>query len=55
MRSGRVRGKLLTGLVGVATLAVAHLSGDSVAVLIGNGSGGFTPAAGSPIALGGGP
>ena len=36
-------------------LAVANLGSNNVTVLLGNGSGGFTPAAGSPFTVGTGP
>jgi uncharacterized repeat protein (TIGR01451 family) len=36
-------------------LAVANFSGNTVTILLGNGMGGFTPAPGSPLAVGGGP
>ena len=36
-------------------LAVANLGDGTVTVLLGNGSGGFTAAPGSPVAVGGGP
>jgi len=40
---------------GIQDLAVANYSDGYVAVLLGNGSGGFTPAAGSPFIVGSGP
>jgi uncharacterized protein (TIGR03437 family) len=40
---------------GKLDVAVANSSGNSVTVLLGNGSGGFTAAAGSPFAVGNGP
>ena len=40
---------------GIADLAVANFESDNVSILLGNGSGGFTPATGSPIAVGSGP
>jgi Bacterial Ig-like domain (group 3)/FG-GAP-like repeat len=40
---------------GVPDLAIANFGGSNVAVLLGNGSGGFTPAAGSPFPVGTGP
>jgi hypothetical protein len=39
-------------LDGKPDLAVANNSADSVTILLGNGAGGFTPAAGSPVATG---
>jgi hypothetical protein len=36
-------------------LAVANASSNSVTILLGNGSGGFAPAAGSPVAVGANP
>src|SRR5262245_49209151 len=36
-------------------LAVANQDSDNVTILLGNGSGGFSPAAGSPVAAGDGP
>jgi hypothetical protein len=40
---------------GIQDLAVANENGNNVTVLLGNGSGGFTAAAGSPFAVGTGP
>jgi len=40
---------------GIQDLVTAGFVGSSVTVLLGNGSGGFTPAAGSPFAVGTGP
>ncbi len=40
---------------GVPDLAAANANGNSVTVLLGNGSGGFTAAAGSPFLVGSGP
>ena len=40
---------------GKLDLATANSASDNVSVLLGNGSGGFTPAAGSPFAAGSGP
>jgi Bacterial Ig-like domain (group 3)/FG-GAP-like repeat/FG-GAP repeat len=40
---------------GKADLAVANVSSNNVTVLLGNGSGGFTPASGSPFAVGNSP
>ncbi len=40
---------------GKQDLAVANLSSNDVTILLGNGSGGFIPAAGSPISVGSGP
>jgi Bacterial Ig-like domain (group 3)/FG-GAP-like repeat/FG-GAP repeat len=37
---------------GIADLAVANYGSNTVSVLLGNGSGGFAPALGSPIAVG---
>jgi hypothetical protein len=37
---------------GIADVAVANAGGNTVTVLLGNGSGGFTPAPGSPFAVG---
>jgi len=37
---------------GIPDLAVANVSSDNVTILLGNGSGGFTEAAGSPFAAG---
>lgn len=37
---------------GIPDLAVSNLAGSTVTVLLGNGAGGFTSAAGSPIAVG---
>ncbi|MBL8207217.1 MAG: VCBS repeat-containing protein [Blastocatellia bacterium] len=36
-------------------LAVANVNSGNVTILLGNGSGGFTPAVGSPLSVGGGP
>ena len=38
-----------------ADLVVANLTANTLSLLVGNGSGGFTPAAGSPITAAGGP
>ena len=40
---------------GIPDLAIANSNGNNVAVLLGNGSGGFTAAPGSPFAAGTGP
>jgi hypothetical protein len=40
---------------GKLDLAVANIQGASLTILLGNGDGTFTPAAGSPIAVGSGP
>ncbi len=40
---------------GKADLAVANLNSDNITILLGNGSGGFTQAAGSPVATGDAP
>jgi hypothetical protein len=40
---------------GIADLAVVNHNSNNVSVLRGNGSGGFTPFAGSPVAVGSGP
>ena len=40
---------------GIQDLAVANYGGKSITVLLGNGAGGFTPAAGSPFSVGTGP
>jgi len=40
---------------GRADLAVANFNGSSVAILLGNGAGGFSAAAGSPVAAGASP
>jgi hypothetical protein len=40
---------------GQTDLAVANIGDDDVTVLLGNGSGGFTQAAGSPVSVGNGP
>lgn len=37
---------------GIPDLAIAHLNGDSVSVMLGDGSGGFTAVPGSPFAAG---
>ena len=37
---------------GHADLAVANTDSNTVSILLGNGSGGFTPASGSPVAVG---
>ena len=37
---------------GHADLAVANVTADTVSILLGNGSGGFAPATGSPVAVG---
>ena len=40
---------------GISDLAVANFESDNVSILLGNGSGGFSSATGSPIAIGSGP
>jgi hypothetical protein len=40
---------------GIQDLAVANYGASNVAILLGNGSGGFTPSAASPVAAGAGP
>jgi hypothetical protein len=40
---------------GIEDLAIANETSNNITVLLGNGSGGFTPAVGSPIAVGTGP
>jgi hypothetical protein len=40
---------------GKTDIAVPNFTGNSVSILIGNGLGGFSPAAGSPLAVGAGP
>ena len=40
---------------GHADLAVANYADDTVSILLGDGHGGFTPAAGSPVAVSGPP
>ncbi len=40
---------------GIADLAVANFSSNDVSILLGDGSGGFAPAPGSPVAVGDGP
>ncbi len=39
----------------IPDLAVANFNDNTVSVLLGNGSGGFSPAAGSPVSVGAGP
>ncbi len=40
---------------GIADLAVANFSSNNVSILLGDGSGGFVPAPGSPVAVGSSP
>jgi FG-GAP-like repeat/Putative Ig domain/Beta-propeller repeat len=52
---GRIPGSVAVGDFngdGIRDLAVANESGNSVTLLLGNGAGGFMPAAGSPFAVG---
>jgi hypothetical protein len=40
---------------GIPDLAVTNANDNTISILLGNGSGGFTPASGSPITVGNGP